>query len=49
MIWSVVGLPVRREFNLKLKESRVFPRPFRHGGICPPIWGGGQSVNGGDS
>ena len=20
--------------------SRVFPRPFTHGGICPPIWGG---------
>ena len=30
--------------------SRVFPRPFTHGGICPPIWEGqvqGQSVNGG--
>ena len=33
--------------------GRVFPRPFTHGGICPPlIWGGGaiageQSVNGG--
>ena len=20
--------------------DRVFPRPFTHGGICPPIWGG---------
>ena len=19
--------------------TRVFPRPFRHEGICPPIWG----------
>ena len=32
--------------------TRLFPRPFTHGGICPPIWGGGtsaggQSVNGG--
>ena len=33
------------------RPGRVFPRPFTHGGICPPpIWGtsaGGQSVNGG--
>ena len=29
--------------------SRVFPRPFTHGGICPPTphMVGGQSVNGG--
>ena len=35
------------------RPGRVFPRPFSHGGIFPPlIWGtsaGGQSVNGGDS
>ena len=23
------------------RPGRVFPRPFTHGGICPPIWGGG--------
>ena len=22
------------------RPGRVFPRPFTHGGICPPIWGG---------
>ena len=35
-----------------IRDSRVFPRPFTHGGICPPHMGGsagGQSVNGGDS
>ena len=26
--------------------TKVFPRPFTHGGICPPS-AGGQSVNGG--
>ena len=34
-----------------VREARVFPRPFTHGGgICPPYGGtnaGGQSINGG--
>ena len=21
------------------RPGKVFPRPFTHGGICPPIWG----------
>ena len=24
-----------------------FPRPFTHGGICPPIWGGDKALMGG--
>ena len=36
-----------------LSICRVFPRPFTHGGICSPPYGGtsagGQSVNGVDS
>ena len=34
------------------RPGRVFPRPFTHGGICPPYGGqvqGGQSVNGGET
>ena len=36
------------------RPGRVFPRPFTHGGICPPSYvggtsAGGQSVNGEDS
>ena len=27
--------------------NQVFPRPFTHGGICPPPSAGGQSINGG--
>ena len=29
------------------RPGRVFPRPFTHGGICPPSYEGGQSINGG--
>ena len=35
------------------RPGRVFPRPFAHGGICPPSYEGGfvsargQSINGG--
>ena len=39
------------------RPDRVFPRPFTHGEICPPIWGdkalmggtheGGHRPNGG--
>ena len=40
----------RRLNRRRLLEIRVFPRPFTHGGICPPHMGDkcrGQSVNGG--
>ena len=34
------------------RPGRVFPRPFTHGGICPPHMrgtsAGGQSINGGE-
>ena len=33
------------------RPGRVFPRPFTHGGICPPSYGEtsarGQRINGG--
>ena len=34
------------------RPGRVFPRPFTHGGICPPLHmggttAGGQGINGG--
>ena len=28
------------------RPDRVFPRPFTHGEICPPIWGGGKALMG---
>ena len=36
------------------RSGKVFPRPFTHGGICPPSYEGetsaeGQSINGGNS
>ena len=28
------------------RPGRVFPKPFTHGGICPPSYGGGKSARG---
>ena len=28
------------------RPGRVFPRPFTHGGICPPSYEGGGQVQG---
>ena len=29
------------------RPGRVFPRPFTHGGICPPHMGGDKALMGG--
>ena len=31
---------------MMITDTSVFPRPFTHGGICPPPYGGGTSAGG---
>ena len=43
-----VRMTVQNGVNTALtRPGRVFPRPFTHWGICPPIWAGDKALMGG--